>query len=272
VGPWASISADGITWETIRLATMGLPCGATSGPTYPDADLSAGASNGHLAILVGAEQMRDQVACANGLSGIRALVWVSSDGRTWQRSTEFTDLGRLNSRASQIWPTAAGWQALVDEPVAGLTSPWQSTDGLAWHETTLPDGQTWAQLNEEDGFLAFDDELRWRVVGYPEACDRGHVTPPTASAEPWILFRGDTTCASRDLIEWRTSNIGAPTGWNLYSLARTGYGTIVTGSDGVAWTRMPGDLGISRMADGPAGVIGLTGYTNETQTVWLLEP
>jgi hypothetical protein len=30
-------------------------------------------------------------------------------------------------------------------------------------------------------------------------------------------------------------------------------------------------MSISLMADGPAAVIGVTGYMNETQTVWLLE-
>jgi hypothetical protein len=285
VGPWASTSVDGRTWVVSRLAKLTLPCGATSGPIYPDADLAGGASNGHEVILVGAEQLRDPQACPEG--AIRAMVWVSSDGQTWQRSTDFAELGRLNSRATQIWPVPHGWQALVDEPMAGVTSLWESTDGLAWREGTLHGGQTWTQLNEQEGFLALDDDQTWRPVAYPEACDRGTVVPPAASSEPWILFRSETTCVSRDLTDWQSNSIDAPSGWNLYSWAHTRYGTIVSGSttdcvcddpsqyvssDGLAWTRVSDGLGMSLMADGPAGVLGITGASDEPQTVWLLEP
>jgi hypothetical protein len=287
LGPWASTSADGRTWHIVPLANLAPACGATDGRTYPDADLVAGATNRHEIVLVGAEQLRDQQACADVKASIRAMVWASVDGRTWGRSTQFADLGRSNSRGSQVWAIPGGWHALVDEPVNGTASLWESTDAVGWLRVTLPGGQTWTQLNEQKGFLALGDGQTWRPVTYPAACDQGSVVfPPPGSSVPWILIRGRTSCASSNLIDWQSGAIGAPVGWNLFASAHTGNGIIVTGSttdcmcagasqyaspDGLAWAKLSSGVGISQMADGPAGVVGLSGFTDGLQTVWLLE-
>jgi hypothetical protein len=80
---WAARSTDGRSWETVQLGVMVKPCPAYG--AQPDSTVYVGATDGYQVVLAGVEYAMDVTPCGTQ----RAVAWVSSDGRTWQRSEGF---------------------------------------------------------------------------------------------------------------------------------------------------------------------------------------
>jgi hypothetical protein len=133
---WVARSTDGRTWESATLGNMVNPCPEYA--TDAEAHATAGATDGRQVVLVGIEYAMDIAPCGTQ----RAVAWVSSDGRRWQRSPGF---GAFNGFAEPagVWPVPGGWEALVRTGMDGPTTLWQSSDGLAWHQTSelVPPGE-----------------------------------------------------------------------------------------------------------------------------------
>ena len=258
LGPVAWFSADGRTWEATPLAAQHLNC-PDSGPPgddyVPDAAVTAAATNGRQVLLAGAEQLFTDAACSNPGASLRMVAWVSSDGRTWQRSDGFAP-GTPNARVASAWPVGDGWQ-VVDE-FSGVADPssaevWASPDGLAWQRAAValrqttaavaplaigPDGALIVNERGQQGGpffgLAAWDGGAWRDVTPPAPCDGepAIVLPPAPEAPgSWLLAAGQGVCSSTDLVSWSGSLLPAETWAMTMALARTRYGTLSSVSE-----------------------------------------
>ena len=226
LGPVAWFSADGRTWEATPLAGKHLNC-PTWGPPgdefVPDAEVTTGATNGRQVLLAGAEQLFTDAACSNAGSSVRMVAWVSSDGRTWQRSDGFAP-GTTNARVAGAWPVGDGWH--VTDEFSGQADPssaevWASPDGLAWERAAVALRHTTAAVAPlaigPDGALIVNERGQqggpffglaawvggvWRDVTPPEQCagEPSIVLPPLAAGSgSWLIAAEQGLCSSADL-------------------------------------------------------------------------
>ena len=118
----------------------------------------------------------------------------------------------------------------------GVPAVWSSADGVAWTTTTLPTGPGALPKDPEE-----DYPVQVTAVTSLVRSERGYVAVG-AEADPWVGARHET--------------------W--------------VSDDGVSWTRLPQrdvpqfDHGPGLVADGPAGVIGISGSSDDELVVWQL--
>lgn len=126
----AWFSADGRTWESTPLGAMVHPCPGNVAELsgYP----AFGASDGRHVVLVGIEYAMDVTPCGTQ----HAVAWVTSDGRTWQRSQGFGGSDTF-SDAKEVWAVAEGWETMVWTGSDRPTTLWRSSDGLSWQEISV---------------------------------------------------------------------------------------------------------------------------------------
>lgn len=191
-------SGSGSEWERNLLA------GVEALPKCPGAALaplwaSSAVTNGTAVMLLGGGHKTNE--CGDPGSEepnpLQGAAWLTTDGRTTTRvSTPVDDFDWL-----YVWPTNAGWEALVTMPFTAQQPSeteralWRSTDGITWAEaapvalkrdltdaksaiaadgTRLIVGTTFA--------LASADGIDWREIDVPfldrEPLDLGHVLAP----------------------------------------------------------------------------------------------
>ena len=276
--PAAFFSADGVSWEETRLATMVPNCpdwGRAGAEDVPDAEHRAMATNGSEVVIVGEEAPHDAAGCANVAASVRAVAWYSPDGRTWQRSAPF-EVGGLNARATAVWAIASGWQAAVQGAVTGTISIWESSDGLAWHQIVepvavgdvnayagaAPDGTVvlsrWTDTTPGLQLFTSRDGRTWEPIRTAGGCEATPGTtqivgPDARGLDAWVLLDDMRLCTSRDLLTWSgttmTNALGpvAQTRFGAIVLADTCFGAGSTcapdplaylTTDGVTWTPM----------------------------------
>ena len=272
LGPVAWFSADGRTWTATPLASKHLNCpgwGPPGDDYVPDADVTAGATNGRQVVLAGAEQLFTDAACTAPGSSVRMVAWISSDGRTWQRSDGFAP-GTTNARVAGAWPASDGWQ--VTDEFSGEV--WTSADGLAWERAAIvargttaaitpvaagPDGSVVVAQHGQDGGpyfgLAAWNGSTWRDVALPEPCagEPAMVLPPAvggsgssagsssgSSSASWLLAAGQSICASADLGTWTSSAVPVASWAQTWELARTRFGLLASISQDCRDCAQPG--------------------------------
>ncbi|MEA2676287.1 MAG: hypothetical protein QOJ81_428 [Chloroflexota bacterium] len=205
-------SADGTDWERTQLADAeALPVCPRNAP--PLIYSYSGVSNGAGLLLMGGQLESDH--CIDPLGDeqvpFHGAGWLTTDGRTTTAiQTPTTDFDWL-----YVWPTSAGWEALVTKPampprpsdVQGAT--WQSADGIIWTETgtvalnlDLTDAKTAISaggtrlLVSASHALASDDGIDWRVLDVPflgGAPDIWDIAPPATgiaslpSTTSWLV-------------------------------------------------------------------------------------
>jgi hypothetical protein len=224
-------SADGVAWVRSELTKPISPC--PGWVPRPDGEVEWGATNGREVVLVGLEYFPHASVC-----GVwRAAAWVSSDGRSWQRSPGFAGNGTDNQWAYGVWPVPGGWEAGVSD-TGGILSIWRSADGLRWEDTgaeirldeqysynsfaSSPDGTrailAYGGENELHHLFVSHDGRTWAdAPDLPR--DAGFVSPvvaPGRAFPDWILVATDenaeksTLLFSPDLARWRTVPFPVP--------------------------------------------------------------
>jgi hypothetical protein len=246
-------SADGRAWERTALAEMRLNCpgmGPDGDDYVPDADVGTGTSNGALVLLAGTELT--ETACEGGDGTNRMVTWISSDGRTWQRSEGF-EAAKTNALATGSWSTDEGWW-LVDEASGGV---WLSDDGLEWGQVDVgiraPGGLSPNAVS--DGVTVVGNVIEpyvdgvpqasrrtyqsWQPLVLPEACSAYVSTfhaPDRPGSGPWVLVGSADhdgaepwfVCASPDLEAWTSTQLPTEFPASIASLANTRYGVLAS--------------------------------------------
>jgi hypothetical protein len=130
-------SADGHEWRAGSLAQQVPGC---SGALTPDSYGSGASGDGQRAAVFGGLLAFTPQNCASpdlGFSG-GGVVWLTSDGATWVRSSPFA---QRESIIDDVWPMpGGGWEASVSS-FERPTAVWQSTDGLSWNQVATFAGQ-----------------------------------------------------------------------------------------------------------------------------------
>jgi hypothetical protein len=248
-GSWASRSTDGQAWNSTPLSIMVKPC-----PTYgstPDATVSSGATDGRQVVLVGIEYAMEAVPCGT----YTAVAWISTDGKSWQRSQGFGAVDGF-AEATEVWSVPGGWEALVGTSSStGTRSIWASADGLQWHQVhtsaAAPDSDISATfaaaangtrlLAESNGPAALQtstDGVRWSPVALTlpnggRVVAGGIRAPGLVGPDQWLLLTAAESqptivWVSSDLVTWRHAPF--PRG-DIGLLAVTRYGYLMTGAD-----------------------------------------
>ena len=268
-GSWAARSTDGRTWISTRLSTSVKAC-----PTYavaPDFRVYAGATDGRQVVLGGVES-----ACGT----YSAVAWISSDGKSWQRSEEFGAVDGF-AEATEVWAVPGGWESLVQtSTTTGTRSIWASTDGLQWRRTRIATAAPGGDLSATFG-VATDgtrllsrfngatdtpvvvdglgggesslerstDGVVWSSVALnlPKGRGVGGIWPPgLVGPNQWLLLTVAESLpvimwVSADLVDWRQAQF--PRG-DFGLIAATRYGYFVTGANlcGDGGTCSPNEL------------------------------
>ncbi len=294
-GPSAWFSADGRTWgDPMPLAAQHLNCpgwGPDGDDYAPDAEVRGGSSNGREVVLFGREQLFTDEACTNPGASFRMMTWVSSDGRTWDRSDGF---GNSGSEATGAWPTADGWQLVGGSPTGSAI--WTSTDGVRWSPAGMEAGASSGvgppaaaagstvvgvpQSPEEDSSVGLSrwDGGSWRPVALPDDCPERIeivIAPAVWEDARWLISGGTTACTSADLEQWTAASLEDSYPSTISLVAQTRYGLIAVSScqdrtcdgqfalrispDGRTWTPLTSPMHPIAIADGPAGVLAAAG-------------
>jgi hypothetical protein len=254
-----SISTDGTRWETTVLGVSVKPCPAYG--SQPDSSLYAATSDANQILVGGVEYATDLSPCGSS----RAVTWISSDGRTWQRSRGFGAVLGF-AQVQGLWPIPGGWEALVGTSTGGPTTIWRSADGLDWHQLTelvapnegdmtanvaaADDGTRVATVfngqigspvvvsglrGGESSLLKSTDGLHWDAVDLTLPNGRSPSIVPPAPGGPavWLLI---TTAADEPPIIWASTDLldwtqGTFPRAKIGRLVSTRYGFIATGSN-----------------------------------------
>jgi hypothetical protein len=305
--PMAWFSSDARSWEPIGLSNPVLNCpgwGPEGDEFDSDAEVRGAATDGQEVLIVGEIKLKDAQACANPGLSYRGLTWISSDGRTWERSEQFGE----GTRATEAVVTPEGWRALTE------SGAWTSADGRSWQSagpvggsdmssvhaqavgpdgTLLVAGRTPLPAGEQDRavLMVSVDGEELHEIPAPEGCPDGaaHILPPQADGRAtWVIVPpgGATTCVSADLEQWEDGTLDAPADFGIHALTVTRYGILASGTldcigcpfevlqylsaDGVEWSPIDAPQeGSLAIADGPAGVIGVGG-DGPASSVWAL--
>ena len=268
--PWVSRSIDGRHWQTVPLGVLVEPC-----PGYvarSDSTIYEAATDGRTVVLAGIEFAMDGSPCDSQ----EAVMWVSADGQTWQRSQGFGAVDGF-ALSRQVWAVPGGWEAVVETAADARTTLWRSSDALRWHQVgevnpsvdpeihaaigAAPDGRLLRALfnGEPDASAPVIDGLRpgesslsmstdgarWTSVDLAlpvgrEVTTFGVVPPGPAGPAGWTLV---TSAEPESPMIWTSSDLQT---WShgtfprdrLLSIAFTRYGFIATGS-----TRCPAGSG-----------------------------
>jgi hypothetical protein len=113
-------SPDGLTW-TVRKSAF-----AVSGAGSDDIAVSDVVATDHGWLAVGREDVQCTIDCGN--EPVRALVWTSDDGSSWQRVPNQASFGR----AAMTGVTRGGPGYVAVGLATGRGVVWTSTDGEAW--------------------------------------------------------------------------------------------------------------------------------------------
>ena len=308
--PVARYSSDGVTWTHADLAKEITPCPGWT--ARPDGEVSAGATNGNAAVLVGLEYDPTATTCGTW----RAAAWVTSDGTSWRRAPGFAAAVDGNAWGHDVWATPDGWEAAVTSP--DRITIWQSVDGLDWTEAaTVAQGRAdlgW-HAADADGtrlLVVFDEETEsshlltstdgrdWHEIDGPPPTLGGiaRILAPDLDTQPWIVVTTEdeagtsTVWTSTDLEHWDSAPFPMP---SVESIAHTSYGLLAFGADpcretggpcdtapsqyflspdGMVWTPLDAAVDAVTFVESGAGVIGI-GYPKpggDVQSVWRLEP
>ena len=232
--------------------------------------------------------------------GAGGAVWVSSDGRHWEKVTDpggvFTSSGYLHARA--VTAGGPGFVAVGNEvggPDRGVAAVWVSTDGRSWQRVTsdsftgpgsraMGDVTTLGsrvvaggQIGRDAGVWVSEDGLTWEVA-YPVTPSIGldqHILSVAATEQGLVAVGAKETSAdvwdaavwvSEDGLTWdqvATNNLalGGPGSQIMTAVATAGPGLVAVGQehpdnqtpeafnsvvwtsvDGTKWTRLPGPI------------------------------
>jgi hypothetical protein len=308
--PVARYSRDGLAWTHADLAKEVTPC--PGWVPRPDGEVSAGATNGKAAVLVGLEYAPGAATCGTW----QAAAWVTSDGTAWQRAPGFAAALDGNSYGHDVWATPDGWEAAIASPNA--VTIWQSADGLAWTSAAVVakgDSGIGAHGSAADGtrllvvhdytaessrLLMSRDGRDWTDVGGPPPTHGGigRILAPDGDTQPWIVVATEdddgksSIWTSTDLEHWQSEPFPMPA---VEAMARTTYGLLALGSDpcrdtggpcdtdpsqyflsadGATWTPLDAAVGAVTFVESGAGVVGIGNRKPgvDAQATWLLGP
>ena len=269
------LSPDGVVWRTVPLPMPPVAV-AVSGST----------SDGGRLLIFG---YQDRPACRNRDPGISSscidhpVIWTTTDGRTWQRSSGWP--GPAGQMFLAAWPVPGGWEASVGLYATSSSCVrgggiWSSRDGLHWRKAAdLPtaSGIVGGAASNDGTRLVWDDVCQpesrsrfwtsmdgrsWREIAAPSTDIVrfwGAALPPTGPGRPWVLPSGDTIWVSVDLISWSSYKLppcpGQPlSGCRVDLRAASGgaHGYTVwaesitlTSIDGWTWTFVPSAASLS---------------------------
>lgn len=273
--PIAWFTSDGMAWQAVSLANLVPNCpgwGPEGDEQVPDADTAAIASNEHQVVVVGSYQPHDAAGCAN--LTYTPVAWVTDDGQTWQRSEPFYASGS-SGRATAVWPTDNGWQAVAPSAHSGTPSIWQSADGLAWRPiadlgdigflevgsgaaaegTTVVSGSMGAVGESSPRLASSRDGVSWLPIERATGCEAGfrRILPPSVEGlRAWVALGDRQVCTSVDLLDWSSATLPmavwriTPTRFGVIAIGDTCYGAgsqcpdepelkAFVSGDGTAW-------------------------------------
>jgi hypothetical protein len=132
-------SADAVTWVPAKVDD-------------PGESINVVQLIGNRLVALGSQQgLRCQGCFGRAVLGLRLVIWVSSDGREWQRASQH-DVGNVTPQeniAMTFGRVAVGEDRIITlEPTPfeptwdGRLRVWQTMDGFAWSEVGVRDGQT----------------------------------------------------------------------------------------------------------------------------------
>jgi hypothetical protein len=307
--PVARYSSDGVTWTHADLAKEVTPCPGWT--ARPDGEVSAGATNGKAAVLVGLEYNPTATTCGNW----QAAAWVTKDGTNWQRAHGFAAAVDGSAWGHDVWATPDGWEAAVTSP--NTITIWQSTDGLTWTSSGVVakgDFGIGAHASAADGtrllvvydnsaessrLLLSKDGKGWGEIDGPPPTHGGisRILAPDSESGPWIVVTTEddagksTTWTSTDLERWERAPFPMP---SVESLAHTAYGLLALGADpcgdmggmcetdpsqyllspdGKVWTPLDAAVDATTFVESGAGVLGIAPAKpgDDGQSIWRLE-
>jgi hypothetical protein len=240
---------------------------------------------------------------------ISPIAWISDDGVAWRRAYTGHGKGELSEFVA-AWPLAeGGWAAALSDwsgESLGGKMLWHSADGMSWAATVQVSPAGWEGYDrapvgvesasgryllaasgwQPDTTLATtSDGASWSVLdGFPGRGAEVFVgTAPAGDRSTWVL-------AGRNGWDVDAGRAGAPTIWSSsdgtsWKSQKLPVGPPAVAEDpedtvsvnGVAWTQLPQaerpqfDYGPRLVADGPAGVVGISGSRAAgEQVAWLL--
>ena len=226
--PVARYSSDGLTWTHADLAEKVTPCPGWT--ARPDGEVSAGATNGNAAVLVGLEYGPTATTCGNW----QAAAWVTSDGTSWKRAPGFAPAIDGSAWSEDVWATPDGWEAAVKSP--NTITIWRSADGLSWTSGAVVakgDAGIGARASAADGtrllvvydnaaessrLLMSKDGQDWTEVAGPPPTHGGiaRILAPDVDTRPWIVVTTEddagksTIWTSTDLEHWDSAPFPMP--------------------------------------------------------------
>src|SRR5687768_5777772 len=219
-----AFSANGRHWQTGPLSETVQDC---AGNPTNDAYVTGAATDGRRVLVLGKRLQFTPETCGDPELGIGAgaITWLSNDGQTWTRSSDFA---HVHAIASHAWAIPGGGWELSASSWDRPTAIWQSPDGLAWHESaSVPEqigssgrgsadvaGTRLLNVLPDDGPLQLvtsSDGINWSPLpAQPAVAGQAEVTAilaPAGSGRPWIVVTatdpmGSSIWASADLGAW----------------------------------------------------------------------
>jgi hypothetical protein len=178
-------------------------------------------------------------------------VWTSTDGLSWNRSSD--DAGVFSSENRiELNAIAAGGPGLVAVGVDGIGA-------AVW---TSPDGDTWSRVSDPDGVMSGIQEMNGIVVAGPGMVAVGSTSDDTGStAAIWTSPDGIAWTRLPNTPETDTSEVHATMNAVIVGgpgLIAVGFvsddddfdAAVWTSPDGITWTRVPHDEGVFGGPDG----------------------
>jgi hypothetical protein len=222
-GATFAFSVDGREWQVGSLAETIEDCG---GDPTNDAYVSGATTDGQRVLVLGKRLEYTAEICNDPESGVGAgaITWLSSDGTTWSRSSDFA---HVHAIASHAWPIpAGGWEVSVDS-WDRPSSIWQSADGLSWNEVASFPEQVGSSIRgTADGagtrllevqpdeeplrFVTSTDGVDWTALrAQPAVSEFSFVTgvlSPAGAGMPWVVVTADEVVGSSI---WTSTDLGA---------------------------------------------------------------